>query len=157
MRGTRFAARCRITLLCSAALLATGCVNLRSTSAPMYTQTDASQCTVRADTLIVMLPGVYSYPEEFVREGFVKAVQDRRIAADVVRVDAHLGYYEKNVFVERLRQDVIAPAKARLSRDLDLRHLAGRFRRTHLCAGTPGRHRRRGRARAVSRRTGCFR
>lgn len=113
MRGTRFAARCRITLLCSAALLATGCVNLRSTSAPMYTQTDASQCTVRADTLIVMLPGVYSYPEEFVREGFVKAVQDRRIAADVVRVDAHLGYYEKNVFVERLRQDVIAPAKAR--------------------------------------------
>lgn len=79
----------------------------------MYTQADASQCVARADMLIVMLPGVYSYPEEFAREGFVKAVQDSRIAADVVRVDAHLGYYEKNAFVERLRQDVIAPAKAR--------------------------------------------
>ena len=112
MSESRFAARCRIALVCGAALLATGCVNLRSTSAPMYTQTDASQCTARADTLIVMLPGVYSYPEEFVREGFVKAVQDNRLAVDVVRVDAHLGYYEKNAFVERLRQDVIAPAKA---------------------------------------------
>lgn len=113
MSESRFAARCRIALVCGAAILATGCVNLRSTSAPMYTQADASQCVARADMLIVMLPGVYSYPEEFAREGFVKAVQDSRIAADVVRVDAHLGYYEKNAFVERLRQDVIAPAKAR--------------------------------------------
>ncbi|MGI4776654.1 MAG: alpha/beta fold hydrolase [Janthinobacterium lividum] len=78
----------------------------------MYTQTDTSQCVAHADTLIVLLPGVYSNPEEFVREGFVRAVQDSRIAADVVGVDAHLGYYEKNVFVERLRQDVIAPARA---------------------------------------------
>lgn len=113
MSESRFAARCRIAVVCGAAILATGCVNLRSTSAPMYTQADASQCVARADTLIVMLPGVYSYPEEFAREGFVKAVQDNRIAADVVRVDAHLGYYEKNAFVERLRQDVIVPAKAR--------------------------------------------
>ncbi len=102
----------RTTLVCAAAVLAAGCVNLRSTSAPMYVQTDASQCTVKADTLIVMLPGVYSYPEEFVREGFVKAVQDARLAVDVVRVDAHLGYYEKNAFVERLRADVIVPARA---------------------------------------------
>ncbi len=100
-------------LSCAVAVLAAGCVNLRSTSAPMFTQTDASQCTVRADTLIVMLPGVFSYPEEFVREGFVKAVQDERLAVDIVRVDAHLGYYEKNAFVERLRADVIAPARAR--------------------------------------------
>lgn len=112
MSESRFTARCRIALLCSVTLLAAGCVNLRFANAPMYTQTDASQCTLRADTLIVMLPGVYSYPEEFVREGFVTAVQDSRLAADVVRVDAHLGYYEKNAFVERLRQDVIAPAKA---------------------------------------------
>ncbi|MGJ7579626.1 alpha/beta hydrolase-fold protein [Variovorax sp. RHLX14] len=113
MSGLKFAARCRIALLSCAALFATGCVNLRSASAPMYTQTDASQCVARADTLIVMLPGVYSYPDEFVREGFVKAVQDSRLAADVVRVDAHLGYYHKNAFVERLRQDVIGPAKSR--------------------------------------------
>ena len=112
MIGSKFAARWRIALLFGSVLLATGCVNLRSTSGPMYTKTDPSQCAVRAETLIVMLPGVYSYPEEFVREGFVKAVQDSRLAADVVRVDAHLGYYEKSLFIERLRQDVITPAKA---------------------------------------------
>lgn len=99
--------------VCLAALLATGCVQLRSATAPMYTLSDPSPCTVRADTLLVMLPGVYSHPDEFVREGFVRAVQERRLAVDVLRVDAHLGYYEKGSFVERLRQDVIAPAQAR--------------------------------------------
>ena len=79
----------------------------------MYTQTDVSRCVVRADTLVVMLPGIYSHPDEFAREGFLQAVNDARLAVDVVRVDAHLNYYERNTFVERLRQDVIAPAQAR--------------------------------------------
>jgi len=79
----------------------------------MYVVIDLSQCVVRAETLLVMLPGVYSNPDEFVREGFVREVQERRLAVDVIRVDAHLGYYEKGTFVDRLRQDVIAPAQAR--------------------------------------------
>lgn len=89
-----------------------GCASWRSADAPLYTQTDASRCALHADTLIVLLPGVYSHPDEFVREGFVQAVNDARLAVDVVRVDAHLNYYERNTFVERLRQDVIAPAQA---------------------------------------------
>lgn len=113
MRGLRRDAYRRLAILCGMALLASGCTSLRSADTPMYAQTEASQCVAHADTLIVLLPGVYSNPDEFVREGFLKAVQDGRIAADVVRVEAHLGYYEKNVFVERLRQDVVAPAKAR--------------------------------------------
>lgn len=102
----------RLALACAVSMLAGGCTGLRSADSPMYTQLDASQCVARADTLVVLLPGVYSNPDEFVREDFVKAVQDARVAADVVRVDAHLGYYEKNVFVDRLRRDVIAPARA---------------------------------------------
>ena len=96
----------------SLALFAAGCTSLRSADAPMYTQSDPSQCVAHADTLIVMLPGVYSHPDEFAREGFLRAIDRARIAADVVRVDAHLGYYEKNTFVERLRRDVIEPATA---------------------------------------------
>lgn len=100
-----------------AALLAlgllAGCANLRSADAPLYTLSDPSDCALHPDTLLVMLPGVHSHPDEFVREGFVRAVQDQRLAVDVLRVDAHLGYYEKGTFVERLRQDVIAPARAR--------------------------------------------
>lgn len=94
-------------------LTVAGCASWRSADAPMYTQTDASRCIVRANTLLVMLPGVYSHPDEFVREGFLQAVNDARLAVDVVRVDAHLNYYERDTFVERLRQDVIAPARAR--------------------------------------------
>ena len=113
MSGGRSGRHGRLILICAASLLAGGCTSLRSADTPMYAQLDASQCVARADALIVLLPGVYLNPDEFVREGFVKAVQDARIAADVVRVDAHLGYYEKNVFVDRLRRDVIAPARAR--------------------------------------------
>ena len=93
--------------------LLAGCASLRSADAPLYTLSDPSDCALHPDTLLVMLPGVYSHPDEFVREGFVRAVQDQRLAVDVLRVDAHLGYYEKGTFVERLRQDVIAPARAR--------------------------------------------
>lgn len=106
----------RVVMLALPALLAlgvAGCASWRSADAPMYTQTDASRCTLRADTLLVLLPGVYAHPDEFVREGFVQAVNDARLAVDVVRVDAHLNYYERDTFVDRLRQDVIAPAKAR--------------------------------------------
>lgn len=95
------------------ALLLAGCASWRSADAPMYTQTDSSRCALRADTLLVLLPGVYSHPDEFVRAGFVQAVNDAHLAVDVMRVDAHLNYYQRNTFVERLRQDVIVPAQAR--------------------------------------------
>lgn len=102
----------RLATIAVAVLLMTGCAGLRSATAPMYTSSDPSTCAVHPDTLLVMLPGVYSHPDEFLREGFVRAVQDQRLAVDVLRVDAHLGYYDKGSFVERLRQDVIAPAQA---------------------------------------------
>lgn len=102
-----------LAVLASAALLASGCTGLRPAKAPIETFIDKSTCTARADTLLVMLPGAYSHPDEFVRENFVSAVRDRQLAVDVVRVDAHLGYYNKGAIIERLQQDVIAPAQAR--------------------------------------------
>lgn len=99
--------------LCAVGVWTAGCTNLRSAHRPMYTQSDPSPCIANADTLLVMLPGAYSNLDEFVREGFLREVQQNRLAVDVQRVDAHLGYYERATFVERLRQDVMAPAQAR--------------------------------------------
>ena len=65
------------------------------------------------DTLLVLLPGSFARPEEFVREGFVRAVRERRLAADMVLVDAHLGYYSDRSIVDRLQADIVAPAIAR--------------------------------------------
>ncbi len=79
----------------------------------MDTYFEPSACAARADTLVVFLPGAYSRPDEFVREGFIDALRRRRIAADAMLVDAHLGYYDSRTIVERLDADVIAPARAR--------------------------------------------
>jgi pimeloyl-ACP methyl ester carboxylesterase len=61
--------------------------------------------------LVVMLPGVYSLPQDFVDEGFVRALRARGFAADVWIADAHRGYADNGTLLERLRDDVIAAAR----------------------------------------------
>jgi pimeloyl-ACP methyl ester carboxylesterase len=79
---------------------------------PMQTLRIASTCGAQAPALVVMLPGVYSRPEDFVDEGFVDALRRRAVAADVWIADAHLGYViDKSLFV-RLHDDVIGAARA---------------------------------------------
>lgn len=87
----------------------------RPAAVPMATELAGHACgsMQRPDTLVVLLPGVYSLPREFVREGFVRAVAGRRIAADVLLADAHRAYYDDGSIVERLEKDVIGPARSR--------------------------------------------
>lgn len=67
----------------------------------------------RADTLLVFLPGAFLQPEEFECQGFVSAVRERHLAADVMLVDANVSYYYDQTFIERLHAGVIAPQRAR--------------------------------------------
>jgi pimeloyl-ACP methyl ester carboxylesterase len=89
-----------------------GCAAWRPVTVPIPTIRIPSACTTKPDTLVVMLPGAASRPEEFETEGLVDAMRTRGIAADVVLVDAHLGYYRNRSVVDRLRADVVAPALA---------------------------------------------
>lgn len=66
----------------------------------------------RSDTLLVFLPGAFLKPEEFEREGFVAAVRERHVATDVMLVDANVSYYYDQSFVQRLSDDVLAPARS---------------------------------------------
>lgn len=95
------------------ALLA-GCARLRPTPAPLRTveiqQGGDSQC------LIVLLPGRRDSPEDFARHDFAGIAGQAGIRADLVAVDAHLGYYYRQTILERLREDVIAPARKRYDR-----------------------------------------
>jgi pimeloyl-ACP methyl ester carboxylesterase len=93
--------------------LLTGCAAWRPTTVPIATTELPASCGARPDTLIVMLPGGGSRPEEFVSEGLVAALRERRIAADVMLVDSHIGYFRQRSIVDRLRTDVIGPARAR--------------------------------------------
>ena len=92
-------------------MLVAACGGVRKATVPMATTLDKSNCARNIDTLLVMLPGAYSTPDEFTREGFVDAVRDARLAADVMLVDAHLGYYNNKTILERLSADVMAPAR----------------------------------------------
>lgn len=66
----------------------------------------------RADTLLVMLPGAYDTPQDFIDQGFVKAVRDQHLPVDLLLVDAHTGYYTAQQIVERLATEILAPARA---------------------------------------------
>jgi len=90
-----------------------GCALWRPATVPLRVIAEPARCAVPADTLLVLLPGSYSRPEEFQREGLVQALRDRQVAADIVLVDAHVGYYQNRSIVTRLADDVIGPARAK--------------------------------------------
>lgn len=61
--------------------------------------------------LIVFLPGRWSLPTEFKREGFFEIAREKWPDARLVIPDLHLGYYKSNTMPRRLHEDVILPAK----------------------------------------------
>ena len=79
----------------------------------MDTHLQAASEGSRADTLLVFLPGAFFRPDEFEREGFVRAVRARHLAADVMMVDASVSCYYDQRFIERLNAGVIEPQRAR--------------------------------------------
>lgn len=93
-------------------MLLSGCAWWRPANVPLRSLVSNAQCDSRADTLLVLLPGSFSMPEEFQQEGFVETVRARRLKVDVVMVDAHVGYYQNRSIVERLADDVVRPARA---------------------------------------------
>lgn len=97
-------------MLLGAAAVA-GCAALREPVVPMPTQMVRAACP--ADTLLVLLPGIHSSISEFERDGrWLSALRERRIAADVLLADAHMGYYREQSVVDRLQADVFAQARA---------------------------------------------
>ncbi len=98
--------------VCAGLLLLSGCSFLRPASVPLATDWDRASCSAKADTLLVFLPGAYSTIDEFVREGFVQEVRQRRLAADIVMADAHMAYYNNRTVIDRLEADVLLPARA---------------------------------------------
>lgn len=99
-------------------LAALGCSPVRPLVVPMRRTVLPHRADRTAPLAIVMLPGAYSVPEDFVREGFVDALRARRIPADVHLVDAHLGYFERGLLLERLTHDVVNPLRAAGVREL---------------------------------------
>lgn len=100
----------------AAAAASSGCAFFPPTPLPrMDVQRIPGPCpgpAAAAPALLVLLPGAYSRPPEFIEAGLVDALRAQRIAADVCIVDSHLGYYSDKSIVRRLRDEIVLPARA---------------------------------------------
>jgi len=91
---------------------AAGCAYLpREPVVPMPVMRRPNDPQRRAEVLVVMLPGAYSWPSDFIDQGFVSRLQAQGFAVDVAIADSHLGYVENGTLLERVRDDVLLPAQ----------------------------------------------
>ena len=65
-----------------------------------------------APTRVLLLPGAYAAPEDFLRGGFLKAARDRALPIDLVFVELKLPHLTDRTILRRLRHEVVLPARA---------------------------------------------
>jgi pimeloyl-ACP methyl ester carboxylesterase len=94
--------------------LLTGCARFRPATAPLRVVSHPGSGPSR--TLVVLLPGRRDSPEDFRRSDFPELAARAGAAVDMVAVDAHMGYYFRRTIVDRLHEDVIAPARKKYGR-----------------------------------------
>ena len=63
--------------------------------------------------MLALLPGTYSEPEDFVREGFPDALREHAIEAELVMAQVRASWFADGTIVERIREAVIVPAHER--------------------------------------------
>lgn len=86
-----------------------GCATLLPAVSPMVSVDDDFKG--RAKCLVVFLPGVGDVATDFEDKGFVESLRARGLSVDVVSAQATLAYYTKGTVVQRLGEDVFAPAR----------------------------------------------
>lgn len=104
---------CRTMLAAGSTLALSACAIFHPTTVPMQAHEYRAKTESPARTLLVMLPGRHGTAEQFKDEGFVDLVLKAGYSLDVITAEAHIGYYYNKTVIERLRQDIILPARAR--------------------------------------------
>jgi len=104
---------CRLMLATGAVLAIFACTYLYPAKIPMETLEYRTQMDASGRTLLIMLPGRLGTAEGFMAEGFVDMVRKAGNAVDVIAAEAYIGYYYNQTVVERIREDIVLPAKAR--------------------------------------------
>jgi pimeloyl-ACP methyl ester carboxylesterase len=65
-----------------------------------------------AATRVLLLPAAYTTPDDFLREGFVKAARARALPVDLVFVELKVQHLTDRTILRRLRHEVVLPARA---------------------------------------------
>jgi pimeloyl-ACP methyl ester carboxylesterase len=85
---------------------------LSNASTEMNRITDTLPDGRGARHLIAFLPGAWDVAEAFQRFGFVSQVRKRGLAADIVAVDSQVGHFNDGSIAERVRDEIVVPARA---------------------------------------------
>jgi len=109
----RFDERKRFLPLLLLGWLAAGCLYRPDPATVPMRTLEISGGSAEPRCLVVFLPGRGDTPEHFVRNGFPEDLQRAGSRCAMRAVDSHLGYFFEKTIVDRLREDVIAPARAR--------------------------------------------
>ena len=73
---------------------------------------EAADAGIVAPTRVLLLPAAYTAPEDFLREGFVRAARERRLPVDLVFVELQLQHLTDRSILQRLRDEIVLPARA---------------------------------------------
>ncbi len=106
------AATAAAALTALTALLPLACLRLQPPTVPMRSLALAVSQPPH-HRLVVLLEGRGGSPENFAYANFAALSIAGRLPADLIAADARLSYFYRGNLVERLHQDVIAPALAR--------------------------------------------
>lgn len=67
----------------------------------------------QADTLLVLLPGAYYQPEDFIKQGFVSAVQERQSPVDLMMAELSFDQITNQTALTEIHNALIQPAIAK--------------------------------------------
>lgn len=98
-----------IGLMAVGLCLTNGCFPRAAIPIPVleYGRMDASE----NKNLLIFLRGMGGSPKDFDKHGLIQAIRSRRLPFDVSVPDAHFGYYKSRTLEERLKKDLIQPAR----------------------------------------------
>jgi len=92
-----------------------------------------------APTTVVLLPGAYHYPEDFLAAGFHTRVQGRGLDVDLEFVDPEMQHLGDRRLRRQLHQEIVEPVRARGCRKLWLVGISlGGFMALDYAAAHPG-------------------
>lgn len=107
----RFLFRLLASLPIAAVILFSGCAYFANK--PLKTLSYVGSTATSNKNLFVFLRGLGGSHHSFEEEGLVEATRERGINFDMVAPNAHFAYYFERTLIERLRKDVILPAKSK--------------------------------------------
>jgi len=98
-----------ILTLLIAALFFSGCASM--SNEPLQSLTYPRDDNVRQPNLLVLIRGLGADHTVFAKEGVIEEIRELELPFDVIAPNAHFGYYQSETFVQRLKEDVIEPAR----------------------------------------------